>query len=101
MAHITRGAGTGGADYDGLPVGARWHDSTLPRPTRTAPCSTTPRTTPPSATSLNPSWLVAQALDGQRIAGHRVVAAQLPTVFGDSMQQLRALATAHRPALTI
>ncbi|WP_426306774.1 pyroglutamyl-peptidase I [Acidovorax facilis] len=51
--------------------------------------------------SLNPSWLVAQALDGQRIAGHRVVAAQLPTVFGESLQQLRALATAHRPALTI
>lgn len=51
--------------------------------------------------ALNPSWLVAEALDGQRIAGHRVVAAQLPTVFGESLHQLRALAIAHRPALTV
>jgi pyroglutamyl-peptidase len=33
--------------------------------------------------ALNPSWLAAQALHGRRIAGHKVVAAQLPTVFGD------------------
>lgn len=51
--------------------------------------------------SLNPSWLIAQALEGQRIAGHRVVAAQLPTVFGASLGQLRALTTAHQPALTL
>jgi len=51
--------------------------------------------------SLNPSWLIAEALHGQRIAGHRVVAAQLPTVFGASLRQLRALAEAHRPALIV
>jgi pyroglutamyl-peptidase len=35
--------------------------------------------------SLNPSWLAVQALHGRQIAGHQVVAAQLPTVFGDSL----------------
>ncbi|MCE1192095.1 MAG: pyroglutamyl-peptidase I [Acidovorax sp.] len=49
----------------------------------------------------NPSLLIAQALDGQRIAGHRVVAARLPTVFGASLRQLQALLAAHRPALTV
>lgn len=49
----------------------------------------------------NPSQLVAEALDGQRVAGHRVVAARLPTVFGQSLQVLEALLRAHRPALTL
>ena len=43
----------------------------------------------------NPSWLIAQALHGQRIAGHQVVAAQLPTVFGQSLLQ------EHQPAITL
>lgn len=51
--------------------------------------------------TLNPSWLVAQALDGQRIAGRRVVAAQLSTVFGKSLQQLETLVATHRPALVV
>lgn len=51
--------------------------------------------------SHNPSWLIAQALHGQRIAGHQVVAAQLPTVFGESLQRLQALVQAHQPALTL
>lgn len=50
---------------------------------------------------LNPSWLVAQSLQGQRIAGHRVVTAQLPTVFGQSLQQIHALVSTHQPALTV
>ena len=50
---------------------------------------------------LNPSWLIAQALHGQHIGGHRVVAAQLPTVFGLSLQRLAALVHAHQPALTV
>lgn len=49
----------------------------------------------------NPSWLIAQALHGQRIAGHTVVAAQLPTVFGQSLQRLHALVQTHQPALTL
>lgn len=49
----------------------------------------------------NPSWLIAQALHGQRIAGHTVVAAQLPTVFGESLQRLQALLALHQPAVTL
>ena len=50
---------------------------------------------------LNPSWLAACALDGRIIVGHRVVAAQLPTVFNRSLQVLDALLEQHRPALAI
>jgi len=49
----------------------------------------------------NPSWLIAQALHGQRFGGHRVVAAQLPTVFGASLQTLERLVRAQRPALAV
>jgi pyroglutamyl-peptidase len=49
----------------------------------------------------NPSWLIAEALHGQRIAGHQVVAAQLPTVFGQSLVRLQSLVQAHQPALTL
>jgi pyroglutamyl-peptidase len=51
--------------------------------------------------SLNPSWLAVKALHGRQIAGHRVVAAQLPTVFGESIRRLQALLKQHRPALVI
>ena len=51
--------------------------------------------------TLNPSWLIVQALHGQRIGGHRVVAAQLPTVFGRSLHQLGALVEAHRPSMVV
>ena len=50
---------------------------------------------------LNPSWLAAQALHGRQIAGHRVVAAQLPTVFGESLHRLQALLQQHQPALVV
>ena len=49
----------------------------------------------------NPSWLAVQALHGKQVAGHRVVAAQLPTVFDGSLAALRKLLTLHRPALVI
>lgn len=51
--------------------------------------------------SLNPSWLAVQSLQGRRIAGHKVVAAQLPTVFGASLVELARLLREHRPALVI
>lgn len=51
--------------------------------------------------ALNPSWLIAQALHGQRIGGHRVVAAQLPTVFGTSVHRLDTLIEAHRPSIVL
>lgn len=50
---------------------------------------------------VNPSWLAAQALHGRQIAGHRVVAARLPTVFEDSLHELHALLAAHGPALVL
>jgi pyroglutamyl-peptidase len=51
--------------------------------------------------SLNPSWLAVKALHGRQIAGHRVVAAQLPTVFGESLHRLQALLQQHQPTLVI
>lgn len=51
--------------------------------------------------ALNPSWLAARALHGKRIAGHQVVAAQLPTVFHASIAELMRLLRLHRPALVI
>ena len=50
---------------------------------------------------INPSWLAVQALHGRRIAGHRVLAAQLPTVFDASLNVLRGLLKQHKPALAI
>lgn len=51
--------------------------------------------------SLNPSWLAVQSLHNKRIAGHQVVAAQLPTVFATSLVELARLLREHRPALVI
>ena len=51
--------------------------------------------------AVNPSWEAVRALHGRRIGGHRVVAAQLPTVFGAARQRLGALLRLHRPALVI
>ena len=56
---------------------------------------------PFGGSSVNPSWLQAQALHGKQIVGHRVVAAQLPTVFGQSLRVLAALLRLHQPALVI
>ena len=74
----------------------------------------TPHSTPPAGPAIlltgfdpfggsahNPSWLIAQALHGQRIAGHQVVAAQLPTVFGQSLQRLQSLLQEHQPPITL
>ena len=51
--------------------------------------------------ALNPSWLAVSALDGEVIAGHRVVAVQLPTAFGRAAAALRAALRRHRPALVL
>ncbi len=49
----------------------------------------------------NPSWLAVQALQGREVAGHRVVASCLPTVFGASVTRLKALLLQHRPVLVL
>lgn len=51
--------------------------------------------------TLNPSWLLAQALDGQEIAGHRVVARRLPCVFGQALDQLHQGLHDLQPALVL
>ncbi|MDP1685137.1 MAG: pyroglutamyl-peptidase I, partial [Hydrogenophaga sp.] len=51
--------------------------------------------------SLNPSWLAVKELHGRQILGHTVVAAQLPTVFDASLEELNALLKQHRPALVV
>ena len=51
--------------------------------------------------AINPSWQAVRALHGKRISGHRIVAAQLPTVFGQSLEVLGGLLEEHRPVLAI
>jgi pyroglutamyl-peptidase len=51
--------------------------------------------------AINPSWMAVQALHGRQVAGHRIVGAQLPTVFGQSLQVLEELLLRHLPALVI
>jgi pyroglutamyl-peptidase len=72
----------------------------LPRPVRT-PVVLLTGFEPFGGDTRNPSWLAVQALHGREIAGHRVVAACLPTAFGQSLTSLRALLQAHRPVLAL
>lgn len=51
--------------------------------------------------ALNPSWMAVQALHGRTVAGHRLIGAQLPTAFGQSLQALRDLLHHYRPALVL
>ena len=51
--------------------------------------------------AVNPSWQVAQALDGERIAGVTVQALQLPCVFGAARQALDAALSGSRPVLVL
>lgn len=51
--------------------------------------------------SENPSREIVRALDGAMIAGHRVVAATLPTEFARAPAELDALIRRHRPQLVL
>lgn len=51
--------------------------------------------------SVNPSWELAWALDGEIVAGHRIVAVRLPCVFGHSLTVLRDAIASHEPALVL
>jgi pyroglutamyl-peptidase len=51
--------------------------------------------------SINPSWMAVQALHGRLVADHRLIGAQLPTVFGHSIEVLSDLLLRHRPTLVI
>lgn len=50
---------------------------------------------------INPSWEAARTLDGVEIAGHRVVARQLPTEFAASLPALRSAIRATQPRVAI
>jgi len=51
--------------------------------------------------AINPSWEAVSALKGKRIAGHRVVARELPTEFGASLKTLRAAIRDSKPSLVL
>lgn len=50
---------------------------------------------------LNPSWEAARALDGAHIAGHGVVARELPVEFGVARDRLHQALRETRPALVL
>lgn len=49
----------------------------------------------------NPTAPLARALDGQRVAGHRVLGRVLPVSYARASQTVLALISAHQPALVI
>lgn len=51
--------------------------------------------------SINPAWEIARALDGERVAGARIVARQLPCVFGAALAALDAALAETRPVLAL
>ena len=51
--------------------------------------------------SINPSWEAVSALHSTRIAGHRVIARQLPTSFARAPRALRAALRELDPAVVI
>src|SRR3954471_21550142 len=67
----------------------------------TAPCVLLTGFDPFGGQTLNPSWQAVQALHGRTVAGHAIVGAQIPTVFGQSLQVLRGLLRQHRPTLVL
>lgn len=50
---------------------------------------------------INPSWEVAQALNGETLAGARVVSWQLPCVFGAALESLAKALAQHQPQLVL
>lgn len=51
--------------------------------------------------ATNPSWQAVRALDGERVEGHRVVAAELPTEFEGSLRMLRDTLREVQPRVAI
>lgn len=51
--------------------------------------------------TVNPSWEAVSALHGRRVAGHRIVARQLPTEFAASLRALRRALREERPAIVL
>jgi len=72
----------------------------MPEPTATATVLVT-GFEPFGGASVNPSWQVAQALHGESIGGVRVLALQLPCVFGQALAVLDAAVARLRPAVVL
>jgi pyroglutamyl-peptidase len=51
--------------------------------------------------TLNPAQEIVRALDGETIAGHRVVGAVLPVAFATTLPMLDTLIATHQPALVV
>ncbi|MEK8029373.1 pyroglutamyl-peptidase I [Ideonella sp. DXS29W] len=51
--------------------------------------------------AINPSWEVARALDGELVAGSRVVARELPCRFGAAGEAMRQLVAELRPVCVL
>lgn len=51
--------------------------------------------------SINPSWELARSLNGEAVAGARIVAVQLPCVFGEALSRLDEALARVRPALVL
>jgi pyroglutamyl-peptidase len=84
------------------------HNGSMPRPNSAS--AATPIAAPRvlltgfdafGGASLNPSWLAVSGLDREVIEGHQIVAAQLPTVFDASLQELERLLRLYKPVLVI
>lgn len=73
----------------------------MTRPRKELPIALVTGFDPFGGEAINPSFEIARALDGETIAGHRVVGAELPTEFARSLPALDALLRKHRPALVI
>lgn len=57
--------------------------------------------TPFEGADVNPSWQAVQALHGRQVAGHRIVARELPTEFGAALKVLRTAIRETGPRLVI
>lgn len=51
--------------------------------------------------SINPSEEIARALNGRTVAGHPVVGALLPCVYGAAIKELKLLMKLHEPMLVV
>lgn len=51
--------------------------------------------------TANPSWEAVRQLHGRRVAGHRIVARQLPVEFGASLKAMRAAVREAKPKLVV
>lgn len=68
---------------------------------KAAPCVLLTGFDPFGGESTNPSWQAVAALHGRRVAGHRVVAVQLPTSFRRAEKTLRQALREHAPRRVI